>query len=132
MTQPFKQPDFVRLALAEFPTLREEFESFAGQPSFAGSIFATHLQRAKGDADWDSYERGIRLIERLWDIGDAELDAMLRWNVMKGLDFEGPRGSVAWAYLTPELQRAWQSTRNRLEALSALPSKTKRRGTGRR
>ena len=125
VTQPYTHSDFVRLALAEFPELADDFASVEGMPTLYASIVSGRLQRAKGDADWDTYERGIRLIERLWDSPDPDLSGALRWGVMKGLDFDGPRGPLAWEYLNPELRRAWESTRNYLDALSALPRKSK-------
>jgi len=124
--QAYTHSDFVGFALDEFPELRDDFESVTGMPTLYASIFAQRLQRAKGSADWDSYARGIRLVERLWDSPDPALVRALRWGVMKGLDFDGPRGPVAWEYLNPELRRAWESTRKEIEALSALPRKAKR------
>ena len=94
-------------------------------PTLYASIFSDRLQRAKGSADWDSYARGIRLVERLWDSPDPALSRALRWGVMKGLDFAGPRGPVAWEYLNPELRRAWESARKEIAALSARPQKPK-------
>jgi hypothetical protein len=124
--------DFVRLALAEFPELREDLEAVEEMPTLAASIFASRLQRAKGTADWDSYERGIRLLASLWESADPALQTALGWGVMKGLDFEGPRGPVAWEYLTSELRQAWQSTHGKVEALTALPRKGKNRRNKRR
>ena len=73
MTQEYTTSDFVRSALTEFPELAGDFDSVEGMPSLYGSIFAERLQRAKGSADWDSYARGIRLIEHLWESPDPEL-----------------------------------------------------------
>ena len=125
MTQAYTHSDFVRLALAGFPELAKDFASVEGMPTLYASIFSSHLQRAKGSADWDTYARGIRLIERLWDSPDPALSTALRWGVLKGLDFDGPRGPVAWEYLNPELRRAWASARKEIETLSALPRKAK-------
>ena len=125
MTQAYTHSDFVRLVLAEFPELADDFDSVEGMPTLYASIFSERLQRAKGGADWDSYARGIRLIERFWDSPDPALSTALRWRVMKGLDFDGPRGPVAWEYLNPELRRAWESTHKQIEALGALPRKAK-------
>ena len=125
MTQPYTHADSVRLALAEFPELADDFASVERMPTLSASIFSGRLQRAKGSADWDSYARGIRLVERLWDSPDPALSRALRWGVMKGLDFDGPRGPVAWEYLNPELRRSWESARKSIAALSARPQKAK-------
>ena len=125
MTQVFTQSDFVERALAMFPELAADFASIAEYPTLHAGIFADRLQRAKGAADWDSYERGIRLIEELLPDADAELETSLRWRVMRALDFDGPRGPVAWEILGPELQHAWRSTRERLAKLTELPKKSK-------
>lgn len=125
MTQAYTHSDFVRLALATFPDLADDFASVEGMPTLYASIFGERLQRAKGSADWDTYARGIALIERLWDSPDQALSTALRWGVMPRLEFDGPRGPVAWEYLNPELRRAWESTHKELQARRALPRKTK-------
>ena len=127
MTQTFSHSDFVERVLTAFPDLAPKFASVAEYPTLHGGIFANRLQRAKGAADWDSYERGIRLIEALLPQADAELESTLRWRVMRRLDFEGPRGPIAWEYLGPELRRAWTATHRRIADLQALPKKTKGR-----
>jgi hypothetical protein len=113
------------LALAEFPELVDDFDSVDGMPTLYASIFGERLQRAKGSADWDNYACGIRLIERLWNSPAPRSQRALRWGEMKGLDFDGPRGPVAWDCLNPELRRAWASTHKRIEALAAVPRKAK-------
>jgi hypothetical protein len=96
-------------------------------PTFQIVALAHRLQRAKGEADWDAYERGINLVAELWGRADEQLDRELRWSFVKALDFEGPRGSVAWAYLPREMQLVWTRTQKYLEKLSALPSKAKKK-----
>src|SRR5688500_1732909 len=107
MTQAFTHSDFVQRVLAAFPDVAEDLASLTQYPTLQASVFAQRLQRAKGAADWDGYERGVRLIEELWAHADEQLDGELRWSVMKGLDFDGPRGPVAWEFLGPELPQAW-------------------------
>lgn len=126
MTQVFTHADFVSRTLAAFPDLAEDFASVARMPTLHASVFAHRLQRAKGSADWDAYKRGIRLVDALWEGADEELGRALRWTFLKALDFDGPRGPMAWEYLSPELRRAWTATRGRLEALSALPRKAEK------
>jgi hypothetical protein len=84
------------LALAEFAELVDDFDSVEWMPTVYASIFGERLQRAKGSPDWDSHACGIRPIERLWNSPDPALSRALRWGVMKGLGFDGPRGPVAW------------------------------------
>ena len=123
MPPTFTHSDFVQRALAAFPDLADDFASVQGMPTLYASVFAHRLQQAKGLADWDAYERGIRLVEQLLNGADDELTRALRWTFMNGLDFDGPRGPVAWQFLSPELQRAWKATRDEVAALSALPRK---------
>jgi hypothetical protein len=126
MTQVFTHSDLVQRALAAFPEVAEDMARVGDYPGLQASVFAQRLQRAKGAADWDAYDRGVRLIEELLAHADEQLEGELRWNVMKGLDFDGPRGPVAWEFLSPELRQAWTATRRKLDALSALPAPTRR------
>jgi len=126
MSQAFTHADLVQRVLAVFPDVAEDLTSVADYPGLQASVFAQRLQRAKGAADWDAYERGVRLIEALLPQADERLEGELKWNVMKGLDFDGPRGPVAWEFLGPELRHAWAATRRKLDALSALPAPSRR------
>ena len=126
MAQAFTHSDFVQRFLAAFPDVAEDLASVTDYPGLQASVFAQRLQRAKGAADWDSYERGVRLIEEMLPHADEQLESELTWNVMKGLDFDGPRGPVAWEFLSPELRHAWTATHRKLDALSALPAPTRR------
>jgi hypothetical protein len=130
MTQTFTHSDLLQRVMAAFPDVAEDLASVADYPTLEASVFGHRLQRAKGAADWDAYKRGVRLIEELWARADEQLDGELRWSVMKGLDFDGPRGAVAWECLGPELRHAWAVTRRKLDALSALPAPTRRSRRG--
>ncbi|MDQ3950721.1 MAG: hypothetical protein M3282_10280 [Gemmatimonadota bacterium] len=124
---PFSHDDFLTRTVAAFPELADDVDACAGMPTLQAAAFAHRLQRAKGEADWDTYERGIKLVAELWDEADEQLGSELRWSFIKALDFEGVRGPVAWSYLTPEMQRAWTQSQKYLAELSALPRKTKKR-----
>jgi hypothetical protein len=126
MLHAFTHSDFMHRVVAVFPDVAVDVASVAAYPGLQASVFAQRLQRAKGAADWDAYERGVRLIEELLPHADVQLEAELTWNVMKGLDFDGPRGPVAWEFLGPELRHAWAAARRKLDALSALPAPTRR------
>ena len=125
----FTHDDFLTRTVAAFPELADDIDVCVGMPTLQATALAHRLQRAKGDADWDTYERGIKLVAEFWDQADEQLDRELRWSFIKALDFEGVRGPVAWGYLPPEMQRAWTRSQKYLSELSALPrTKRKKRG----
>ena len=125
MDRAYTHSDFVRLALAEFPELAEDFDASADYPRLQMSAFARRLQRAKGEGGWDAYGRGARLAAELWRRPDHDLHGELSFTLMKALDFEGPRGALAWDLWTRDLQRAWLATRRQIEELTARPKKVK-------
>ena len=125
MEHPYSQADFAYLALEAFPELGEEFRSVGPHLTLQMAVFARRLQQAKGIADWDSYARGVEVIEALWQRPDHRLSGALTLTLMKGLDFEGPRGPRAWEILPSELQRAWTATHRHLEELTAPPKKAR-------
>ena len=130
MNQLLTQSDFLRLAIDAFPELAEEFRDIGAYATLQVSAFARRVQQAKGAADWDGYERGIRVVQALWPRADPALSRALGFTLMKGLDFAGPRGKLAWDRLPPELQRAWCTTRKHLDKVTALPRKAKGRRGG--
>jgi hypothetical protein len=119
--------EFLARVRDAFPDLSPDLDSVAAYPTLQAAVLAQRLQRAKGEGDWDCYERGIRLVAEALRDAEPELARTLGWSFVKGLDFEGTRGPIAWALLPPELQRAWAATRRKLDALSALPRKLKGR-----
>ena len=127
MDSLFTQSDFLRLAVTAFPDLAEEFEHIGGYWTLQITAFGRRMQQAKGAADWDGYERGVRVITELWPRADDHLSKALSFTLMKALDFDGPRGQLAWDLLPLELQRAWRATRKSLDQLTALPKKAKKR-----
>jgi hypothetical protein len=118
---PLTHSDFIDRAVVAFPELGEDVAELAAMPRLQISAIAQRLQRAKGAADWDAYERGIRLVQDSLATADEQLSAELRHSFMKALDFDGERGPIAWAYLSPELQHAWKAVHAELDRLTALP-----------
>lgn len=103
--------DFARMALAEFgddAALREDFADNEGLPHVRMGAFARLMQRAKGAADWATYDRAARLADELWRGADSELKNTLYVSLLEHLDFEGPRGPAAWTLLGPRLQAGWR------------------------
>ena len=100
----YKRSDFVRLALAEFPHLRGEFEESDGLLHLQMHAFTRLMQRAKGAADWNTYKRGVHLAEELWSGADEDVRNALNVSFFEHLDFEGSRGAEAWQHLTSALQ----------------------------
>lgn len=127
MTQPYSHSDFVRLALIAFPELREEFEDNAELLHVQMGAFARRTQRAKGEGDWDAYARCVRLADEMWRHPDYYLQNALNVSYLEHLDFDGPRGAIAWEHLTPALRDGWRAMRAYNERLSSLPQKQKRK-----
>jgi hypothetical protein len=124
MIHPYMPTDLPRLLSAEFPAavfpdLAQDLVEADGLLHLEMGAFASFMQRAKGRADWELYRRGVRLADTLWSISDPALLNALGVSFLEHLDFNGPRGSAAWALLTPRLQVAWRS----LQALGGSEAK---------
>jgi hypothetical protein len=135
MADPYTHADFERLALVEFPELREEFEYDAGLLHLQMHALTRVAQRAKRAEDWDTYKRVMRLAALLWSSPDDALHNALNVSFFEHLDFDGSRGPEAWGHLTPALQEGWKAMRtynDQIRALSApkrkqRPPKPRRR-----
>ncbi len=121
-------PDFRQAVLAEFPQLNTQFQGDDDLPFVQIGAFAGFTQRAKGAADWGTYERCVRIAHSLFTRASRELEDALYVSFLKHLYFEGPRGPKAWSLLTPELQAAWRRITAHNEAVLA----SRPRGKGRR
>jgi hypothetical protein len=106
---PYTQSDFIRLALAEFPSLTEEMEEADDLLHLQMHVFTRLMQRAKGGSDWGTYKRGVRLATELWTRPDENLLNALNVSFLEHLEFDGPRGAEAWKCLTAELQHGWKA-----------------------
>ena len=123
--QPYSHSDFVRLALAEFPELRSEFEDELNLLHLQMHAFTRLMQRAKREGDWKTYSRGVRLAAELWRRpNDALLNAH-NVSFLEHLDYDGPNGPAAWEKLTSELQVGWEAMRAYNERLLATPRKAR-------
>ena len=123
MNEPYSISDLVRLALVQFPELREDLADEQGNVTLQTSIFAQRMQKAKGGGDWDAYRRAVQIVDELWRRPDERLYTAIRLTLMKSLDFDGPRGPQAWSLLSPELQHVWEGTRRHLDSLRVRPPK---------
>ena len=125
--RPYDRSAFVQLALAEFPSLREEFAEDDGMLHLQMHALTRLIQRAKGAGEWATYKRGVHLATELWKNPDAELRNALNVSLLEHLDFEGERGPVAWACLPTDLQRAWQAMAAYNAALVTLGDRATRK-----
>ena len=134
MDGPYTHADFLRLAVAEFPALRAEFDEDAGLLHLQMHAVTRLAQRAKGEGDWDAYARCVRLAAELWRRPDAALRNALNVSFLEHLDFDGPRGPDAWRRLTAELQEGWRAMRayNERLAAQAVPPRKQRPAKPRR
>jgi len=115
--------DFMSAVLGEFPELRDGIEEFGGQPHLQVGEFAAFTQAAKGRGDLTTYERCLKLVDRMFTQADADLASALRASYLERLDFEGSRGPAAWRLLSPRLQAAWNQVAAENRRLMALPQK---------
>jgi hypothetical protein len=115
--------DFMNAVLGEFPELRDDIARFAGLPHLQVGEFAAFTQAAKGRGDLATYERCLKLVDRMFAQADADLEGALRGSYLEHLDFEGSRGPAAWRLLPPRLQAAWNQIAAENRRLMALPQK---------
>ena len=104
----YGREDFVRLTLAEFPELREDFEDDSDLPHLQASALARLTQTAKGNADWTVYARAVQLVHHLFTNADEYLQNALAVSYLENLDFDGRNGDVAWTHLSPLLRDEWR------------------------
>jgi hypothetical protein len=126
MDGPYSHADFVRLTLAEFPELREEFEEDAELLHLQMHAFTRRVEQAQEERDWATFGRAMRLADRLWQRPDADLLNALNVSFLEHLDFDGPDGPDAWSHLSSQLQDGWRAMdayMRRLAALAAPPRK---------
>jgi hypothetical protein len=126
MDGPYTHADFVRLALAEFPELREEFEEYPELLHLQMHAFERLMGRAKAAEDWRIYAQGMRLAHELWRRPDERLLNALNVSFLEHLDFDGPSGPDAWHHLSPELQEGWRAMQAYLARLAALAAPPKK------
>lgn len=83
---------FARLALAEFPELREEFEEYPGLLHLQMHALQRLAGRAQQAHDWVLYRRIMMFADRLWQRPDASLSSALKASFLEHLAFDGPQG----------------------------------------
>ncbi len=115
--------DFMSAVLEQFPELRDDIEEFGGLPHLQVGEFAAFTQAAKGRGDLTTYERCLKLVDRMFAHADADLASALRASYLEHLDFEGSRGPAAWRLVPPRLQAAWNQVAAENRRLMALPQK---------
>ena len=118
MNHTYNADDFRRLTLQEFPELSDEFADSDGLLHIEMSALAYHAQRAKGAGDWATYRRCMELVDKFWQQPDDKLLNALNVSFLEEIDFVGPRGTTAWQYLPPSLQRGWTEMQRYLENLA--------------
>jgi hypothetical protein len=108
MAGPYTHADFVRLALAEFPELRDEFAEDAELLHLQMHAFERLAGRAKASGDWATYARCMRVADELWTQPDDALRNALNVSFLEHLEFDGENGPKAWRCLSPALQEGWR------------------------
>lgn len=115
--------DLIDALVAEFPDLRAELEESAGLLTAEMGAFSLFTQEAKERGDLGTYERCMRLADRLFDQADAALASALRTSYIEHLEFEGSVGRAAWKLVPPRLQDVWNQLAAENRRLMALPQK---------
>jgi len=115
-----------RALVDEFPELADELADDADRPYMQLGHLARFTQKAKGAADWSTYDRCISFAGRFFSNAAPELEGAFRVAYLEHLDFDGVRGPDAWKRLTPPLQAAWKSVTAENARRTALPHKRPR------
>lgn len=126
MDRPFTHADFVRLTLAAFPELREEFEEDPDLLHVQMHAFTRLAERARAARDWATYRRCMMLADRLWQHPDDAVLNALNVSFLEHLEFEGPDGAEAWKYLSSALQEGWRAMDAYMKDLAALAATPKK------
>jgi len=127
----YSHRDLTTAVVAEFPDLRGALEDAAGALSMEMGAFALFTQAAKGRGDLSTYERCLKLADRLFAQADANLAAAFRGSYLEHLEFEGSRGPAAWQLVPPRLQAVWNQLAAENRRLMALPQSRSRENPGR-
>lgn len=127
----YARADLITSLVAEFPDLRGVLEESAGVLHTEMGAFALFTQAAKGSGDLGTYERCLKLADRLFAHADADLAAAFRGSYLEHLEFEGSLGPAAWRLVPSRLQVVWNQLAAENRRLMALPqtrSREKPRG----
>ena len=119
----YSHQDLVPSLVAEFSDLRGDLEHAGGLLHMEMGAFALFTQAAKGRGDLSTYERCLKLADRLFAQADADLAAAFRVSYLEHLEFEGSRGPAAWRLVPPRLQGVWNQLAAENRRLMALPQK---------
>jgi hypothetical protein len=119
----YTQQDLVTSLVAEFPDLRGDLENCDGQLLPEMGAFALFTQAAKGRGDLATYERCLKLADRLLSKPDADLAGAFRMAYVEHLEFEGSRGPEAWRLVPPRLRELWNQVAAENRRLMGLPQK---------
>lgn len=119
----YSHQDFVTSLLAEFSDLRGDLEDCDGLLHMEMGAFALFTQAAKDRGDLGTYERCVKLADRLFAGADADLGGAFRASYVEHLEFEGSRGPAAWRLLPARLQAVWNQIAAENRRLMALPQK---------
>jgi hypothetical protein len=114
----------LRLALAEFPELREDFEFNEGLLHCQIGDFAAMTERAVRARDWGTFDRCVAIVNELGRWPDSYLRNAIYVSFLEHLPFDGSAGRDAWSRMTPQLQQGWKEidAHNRHEWLRFPPS----------
>lgn len=109
---PYTHSDFLRLTLAVYPELKEEFAEDEGLPYMQMSRFTQHFNTSRAEGNWDVYSRSVQIAHEVWKRPDGDLENELAVSCLEHLSFDGPNGPEGWERLTPELRVAWEEILN--------------------
>ena len=112
LTRRYTHRDFVELALASFPALKEDFEEYRDLLHVQMGAFARLVEHAQAAEDWETYDRAVQLADTLWQRPNPALDNALHVSFLEHLRFAGATGAKAWARLPATLQREWTRMQN--------------------
>jgi hypothetical protein len=115
--------DLITALLSEFPDLQAELKASSGVLTSEMGTFALFTQDAKERGDLGTYERCLKLADRLFDQADAALSGAFRTSYLEHLEFEGSVGRAAWQLVPPRLQAVWNQLAAENRRLQSLPQR---------
>ncbi len=99
--------DFERLVLAEFPSLRLDFEEWEGLMHLQMMEFRFFTERAAATDQPELLERCLRLADRFMAEGDQDLWNALHVSFLEHLPLQGEVHRTLCQVMSPPLRKGW-------------------------
>jgi hypothetical protein len=101
------EQDFVRLVLAEFPSLRPDFEEWNGLLHLQMMEFEIFTEKAAAAGQSETLERCLRLADLFKREGDNSLSNAIHVSFLENLPRQGDVHRTLRQRMSPMLCKAW-------------------------